>query len=280
MIESLGGRVAVVTGAANGIGRALVTELYAEGMSVVAVDLDEEGLMSLASDLPNSEAGRVVSYKADVTEFSQVEAIRAVASAAFGSVHLLCNNAGIIGQRGLPVWEEDPHDWRRVMDVNVVGVLHGLRAFIPGMIECRESCHVVNTASMMGWVASGQVASQYTASKHAVVGLTETLAMEVRGKIPWLGVSVLCPGPVETGFRRRNRHFGFSEESDSIVRERAWDEDPSRIVVGPRMVARAVIDAVKSGAFYVFPNPGSQERLQHRFEHVLRSVRPSAPTDR
>lgn len=274
MIDKLDSKVAVVTGAANGIGQALSRAFVAEGMHVVLADVDRAGLETVKREL-EERGGSVVSVQTDVSDRADVLALAEKAFESFGAAHVLCNNAGIIGPRGTPLADIEPVAWQRVFAVNVLGVLHGIQAFIPPMLRLEVDCHIVNTASVMGWIAMAPIAAQYSASKHAVVSLTESLQYEAATKFPWLGVSVLCPGPVDTEFRQRSRvQFGAAESRTGPPErdDSAWANDPARRGVTAEEVAAAVVLAVRTGEFYVFPNPGSRLRLERQFNGVLNAV--------
>jgi len=184
-VRSLRGKTAVVTGAASGIGRALAHRLAREGMRLVLADVDRRALAQLSRELPGAMAVRT-----DVSRMADVEALADEAYARFGAVHLLCNNAGIAAYGR--VWEVPLARWRRVVAVNLWGVIHGCLAFLPRMIAQRGPAHVVNTASMAGLVTP-PLGGPYSASKHAVVAVSEALAQDLAGQGSAVGVSVLCP---------------------------------------------------------------------------------------
>ena len=191
-MDNFKGRVAVVTGAASGIGRALALAFAREGVRVVLADLDEAPMAEVAQTIKSGN-GQAVAVAADVSDLDQVQALAEKSWQAFGAVHILCNNAGVAVSGGLE--EATLKDWQWVIGVNLWGVIHGLLAFVPRMIAQREGGHIVNTASMAGLIAT-QGLGVYNTTKYAVVGLSETLAKDLR---PYgIGVSVLCPMGVET----------------------------------------------------------------------------------
>src|SRR5215469_4230849 len=197
------GRVAVVTGAASGIGLGLSERFAAEGMHVVMADVEEPALSKAAADLRERGAS-VLPVVTDVADRTAVEALRDAAVSAFGAVHVLCNNAGVGGPHG-PLWECPPAEWDWVLGVNLGGVINGVGAFMPLLLE-QDAAHLVNTASVFG-VFAGAL-GPYGVSKHAVVALTETLYFNLQSLgVSHLGVSVLCPGAVRTNFgtSARNR---------------------------------------------------------------------------
>ena len=196
-------KVAVITGAASGIGRGLAERFAAEGMKVVLADVEEEALAKLEADLKAKDA-TVLTVRTDVSNATEVENLAVQTLEAFGAVHILCNNAGVVCSR--PVWEHTLADWEWVLGVNLWGVIHGIRSFVPRMLAQGNECHIVNTASILGLV-SGSGEGIYKVSKHGVVVLSETLADELAQKGANIQVHVLCPGWVRTGIldSARNR---------------------------------------------------------------------------
>src|SRR6201995_2691312 len=200
------GRVAVVTGAASGIGRGLSERFAAEGMHVVMADVEEPALAKAAAGLTRAGASGLP-VATDVSDRAAVDALRDAALSAFGAVHVVCNNAGVGGPHG-PLWECPPGEWDWVVGVNLNGVMNGVRAFMPVLLS-QEAGHLVNTSSIFG-VFAGTL-GPYGVSKHAVTALTETLYFNLKSQgIAHVGVSVLCPGAVRTNFgtSSRNRPAG------------------------------------------------------------------------
>ncbi|MBI4247828.1 MAG: SDR family NAD(P)-dependent oxidoreductase, partial [Candidatus Rokubacteria bacterium] len=199
-VESFEGRVAVVTGGGSGIGRALAEGLASAGARIVVADVDEAAMAAAVAAI-RAGGGQALAVRADVSDRGQVTALADRAWAAFGRVHVLCNNAGVVLHGGLAAASH--RDWQWVLGVNLWGVIHGLEAFVPRMLAQREAGHVLNTASMAGLVATPGL-GVYNTSKYAVVGLSETLAKELRPH--GIGVSVLCPMGVATRIRESERH--------------------------------------------------------------------------
>lgn len=198
-VEELAGRVAVVTGAASGIGRGIVGALAAQGMRIVAADLDAARLAVTGVELRRNGA-EVIERVTDVRDAAAVQALAAAALEAYGTVHVICNNAGVwtLGYQ----WETDLADWSWVVDVNLWGVIHGVRTFVPILLRNAEGGHVVNTASLGGIVA-GPLTGPYAATKHAIVGLSKSLRAELMMSGAQVGVSVVCPGKVRTSILNR-----------------------------------------------------------------------------
>lgn len=269
-MEHLENKVAVVTGAASGIGRAMVDRFLAEGMRVVLADV-EAGALAVAADELATHSDRVLAVTTDVSDADQVEVLARRALEAFGPVHLLCNNAGVTTFG--PAWDFEPNDWRWVLNVNLLGVAHGIRSFVPTFIAQGEG-HVVNTASMAG-VATFPGLAPYTASKHAVVALSESLSLELQTIGSPVGVSVACPGFVRTriGDSERNRPNDLASRRDAQTDAQAAQLLESG--TAPEQVADAVADAVKQGRFWVFTHPEMLSAVEARMAAMLHQHDPA-----
>lgn len=248
-------KVAVVTGAASGIGLALVRRFASEGMSVVLADRDADRLRDAAEQVRVTSSVDVLDVACDVRRAESMHGLADVVAERLGDVHVLCNNAGII--RPGRVWEMTAEDWSAIMDVNVLGTVNGVTAFVPRMLAHGRECHVINTASAAGLFAAPSFAG-YCASKAAVVALSEALAAEV-AELPAarLQVSVLCPGSVATNLfraeveRRRGEGTGLSSDTASRWSDRA---DPARTdQVSPEVVADHVWAALEVPTFWILP---------------------------
>ena len=260
-MEHLKGKVAVVTGGASGIGRALCLAFAGEGAGVVVADLDEAGMAETAAGVTRA-GSRAVTVQTDVSKLAAVQALADRAWKEFGEVHVLCNNAGVAVHGSL---ESASHrDWEWVIGVNLWGVIHGVEAFVPRMIAQARPGHVVNTASMAGLIAS-QGLGVYNTSKYAVVGLSETLQKDLR---PYnIGVSVLCPMGVTTNIRNSERsrpaelkNPGGPPEADGIQLIGRY--------LAPEDVARRVLRAVKANRLYVIPHEEARLPVRRRFERL------------
>jgi NAD(P)-dependent dehydrogenase (short-subunit alcohol dehydrogenase family) len=260
----LRGRTAVVTGGASGIGRALTRALAREGANVVIADLDEPAMEAVAADV-RGVGVKSLTVRTDVTDLGQVQALAARAFDAFGGVHVLCNNAGVAAWGGL---ETATHrDWQWVLGVNLWGVIHGIEAFVPRMIARGEPSHIVNTASMAGLIASKGL-GVYNTSKYAVVGLSETLAKDLK---PYrIGVSVLCPMGVQTRIRdsERNRPAALRNEAQGG----AEAVELIGRYLAPEAVADMVLAAIHANELYVITHDEGLEPLRRRFERMERSI--------
>ncbi len=223
-MESVQGKVAVITGGGSGIGLAMATRFASEGMKVVLADIEKDALDAAVAGLAATGA-EAIGVPTDVADGAAVEALRDAAVDRFGTVHLLCNNAGV-GTGGLS-WNQSVADWEWVLGVNLWGVVHGIRAFMPILLEQGEG-HVVNTASMAG-LSSPPMMAIYNVSKHAVVTLSETMFGELAMIESPVGVSVLCPGWVNTRIHEAGRNRPGAGEGDG-----AHDRPPP----DPEAVAR------------------------------------------
>jgi NAD(P)-dependent dehydrogenase (short-subunit alcohol dehydrogenase family) len=258
-VKELGGKVAVVTGAASGIGRALVQAFARQGMRTVAADVDEPGLAATIKGLDATAVRTDVSVRQDVLTLADR------AWAVYGAVHVVCNNAGVALWGGLQA--ATLRDWQWALGVNLWGVIHGIEAFVPRMIAQKAAGHIVNTASMAGLVAS-QGLGVYNTSKYAVVGLSETLVKDLR---PYgIGVSVLCPMGVATRIRDsvRNRPPALRNEADA-------DAPPVELIgrtLAPESVADMVVEAIRQNHLYVIPHEESLNAIRSRFQRIERAI--------
>ena len=252
-MQDLKGKVAVITGGASGIGFALAERAVVEGMSVAVCDIEVGALERAAAKLRTGGA-KVVSYRVDVSKEAEVEAAASAIYTEFGAVHLVCNNAGVLNQ-DKPTWEHPIADWQWLFSVNVMGVVHGVRAFVPRMLAGGQDGHIVNTASMAGLVTGRPGAAVYDASKHAVLSLSESLYRDLVVTTPKLSASVLCPGAVMTNIwtAERNRPGAAPGEQP---------QDGGTAFTGdsfpPSEMANRVFDAVAANRFYVL---GAQDEM-------------------
>ena len=281
-MEQLEGKVAVVTGAASGIGRALVDRFAAAGMRVVLADVEEEALAKAEAEVQSTGA-ETLAVVTDVSDRQSVDALRAAVDERFGATHVLCNNAGVSGGMGA-LWETTEKDWAWVLGVNLMGVVHGIQAFVPGMVERGEPGHVVNTASVLGLATGG--GSIYGVSKHAVTRLTEGLWYDLKAAGAPIGVSVLCPGMIATNIigSGRNRPAELQNEAappagpEAEQRMRFVADLFAREGMPPAEVADLVHDAIRSDRFYVLTHPEAEkETVRARLEAILGEESPPPP---
>ncbi len=256
------GRVAVVTGAASGIGLALCQRFAAEGMHVVMADLKDSALEESAAKVRSAVLGaQILTQPTDVRRWEDVQALAAATKAKFGGAHVVCNNAGVrtMGK----IWNVSLEDWRWVIDIDLWGVIYGMKAFLPDMIARGEPGHIVNTASAAGLLAMSDN-GPYTAAKFGVVGVSESLIMELREEGAPIGVSVLCPGRVPTNIRANSNKLRPSGEP---VTSRPNNEG-SRIVQTDE-VAGMVFNAIRDDRFWVLTHPEMGVLVDKRARGIL-----------
>jgi len=279
-VKELRGRVAVVTGGASGIGRALAERFAAEGMKLVLADVEGPALERAEAEL-RAAGAEVLGLRTDVSKEAEVQALAAAALRRFGAVHVLCNNAGV-GSGGR-VWELTHADWEWVLGVNLWGVIHGIHAFVPAMLRGGEEGHVVNTASLAGFISAPYVAP-YHVTKHGVVTLSESLHYELAAVGARIKVSVLCPGYVATRIAEstRNRPAGLraAVESQGGRPEAAGMAEAIRRRVAsglpPAEVAAQVLRAIREERFWVFTHPGMKALIDQRHADVMAERNPEA----
>ena len=273
------GMVAVVTGAGSGIGLAMSNAFAALGCSVVLADVQADALDAAATEV----AGHGVEALAVPTDVSSAEQVDALAQATlerFGRVDIVCNNAGVSGGGG-DAWFGGIESWEWVVGVNMWGVVHGVRAFLPHLVAGGGG-HIVNTSSMLGLYAG--MSPIYDATKHAVVAMTESLYTSMQAAGVGVGVSCLCPGWVKTGIIESDRnwpdHLGPQPNADAggeIMRghiQRAVDEG-----MQPGAVADMVVDAIRNDRYWIFPHPEWVEVAMERFHRIGEGLNPEPPED-
>ena len=275
------GKVAVVTGAASGIGLGMTEALASRGMKVVMADVEEAALMKEAERLTRANF-EVDPQLVDVSSSASVERLADAAKARFGKVHVLCNNAGVSGATGggKPIWAQDEAEWDWVMGVNFRGVVNGLRAFVPGMIAHGEEGHVVNTSSILGLTTGA--GSIYGVSKHAVTRLTEGLYQDLKAANAKIGATVLCPGMIATNIitSARNRPDALKDAAaPDAARSQAvaaMDARFKSLGMAPREVGEKVADAISNDQFYVLTHAENMDGVKRRFEDIF-NLRPPSP---
>jgi NAD(P)-dependent dehydrogenase (short-subunit alcohol dehydrogenase family) len=268
-MRDFAGKAAFVTGGASGIGFALGRAFAQAGMKVMLADIEAEALAAAVKSLAVSGPD-IRGVACDVADPASVEHAAKTSFDAFGKVHVVCNNAGVAAAGGIDNISLD--NWRWVLDVNLMGVLHGIRSFLPHIRAHGEGGHIVNTASMAG-MTGGLGFSPYTASKFAVVGMSEGLAVQLK---PFgIGVSVLCPSYVRTGIgesgRNRPERYGTAATLDPASPAAVMvAEIARRLEAGlePDAVAARVLDAIKGDELYVFTHPDSRKAVDERFAAI------------
>ena len=285
IVLHLTGRTAVITGAASGIGLAMTRCLGREGMKVVAVDIDAEGLEKLETD--QRPSGLVKTVLADVSDPEAVDKLARWIFAEFGEVGILCNNAGV-GPMGT-VWEVSVAEWEWVLGVNLWGVINGVRSFIPRMLASGQEGHVVNTASMAGLIVGREMTpwrlGAYAVSKHGVVALSHTLFSELRNAGAPIGVSLLCPAAVNTRIWDTERHRPFSPSIGGLIAKdsgevaRLQKQLRAGVAAGtdPAQVAEMVLEAVWADRFYVFTSAESVSQVSDHLKDLISLANPPVP---
>lgn len=274
-MKDLNGKVAVITGAGSGFGREFALHCAREGMKLVLADVDEKGLQQTQALLPPGTESRL--QRCDVSQGWQVEQLAVLADAEFGGAQLLFNNAGVA--LGGPIWTTTEQDWSWGLGVNLMGVVHGIRAFVPRMLKRGDACHVVNTASVAG-LLSVPGSSIYCVSKHSVVVMSECLHHELQAAQAQIGVSVLCPAFVNTGIadaaRNRPAELGASNPDAAPYDERLR-EAVRRGKMSAADIARLTVDAVKQGRFYILTHPAIKPAVEMRLRDILDEAMPRNP---
>ena len=278
-------RVAVITGAASGIGYGLAERCAQEGMKVVLADV-EEGALAQAEKNINALGATTLTVKTDVSRADDVKALAEKTLDAFGAVHLLFNNAGV--GTFLHIWEYTMADWKWTLGVNLWGVIHGIHFFVPIMLKQNSECHIVNTASV-GGLTTGLMNGPYATSKHGVVALSETLYREMEQGGHNVGVSVLCPGIISTRIYdcERNRPGELrNDPADGKINltspnGQAVTELMTKMVkngMPPQQVANIVFSAIREKKFYILPNAEPYKpMIQSRLENIIQERNPTMP---
>lgn len=278
MVVDLRGKTAFITGGASGIGFALAARCAAEGMKLLIADIEAEALNTAAQAL-RAEGADVATFQLDVSDLDQYTAVATTVLAEHGAPHLLVNNAGIAWKA--PASTATPADWRWTISVNVLGTGYGISLFVPAMIASGAKGYVLNTASITGLIVSPGNSAVYSASKHAVVAISETLAHELRPH--GIGVAVLCPGSVATNITDADRNA-----PDTLVRDGLTSADPAereftRAFVGNGISAAAVADqafaALAEGRCYVITHPEYRETIETRHREIEAAIRGEPASD-
>jgi len=285
-MQEFEGKVAVVTGAASGMGRAFAERFAQEGMRVVLADVEAPALEATVTEFRQREFD-VIGIRANVSDQQSVEDLAAQTLDHFGAVHILCNNAGVagdldfVGDRNLPLWEQSPALWDWTFGVNVSGILYGIKAFLPRMLEQGEPAHVVNTASMAG-LLGGSAAGIYGATKHAVVRISEALYFQLQALDSPVHASVLCPGIINTrifssGRNRPDDAWAAGERPDEPVAATRIQEGDAFFAHGlpPEQVAEQVLQAIRDEQFWILTPDVPFDRISERTEGIVSMTNPT-----
>ena len=272
-MKDISGKTAIVTGAASGIGRGIATALAGSGANVVMADIQKAAVEQAAKALSNANKC-VIPIQIDVTQEQSVIDALAYAESNFGKLHIACNNAGV-PMHGTELKDVPPADWNFVIGVNVWGIIHGIRHFVPAILKHGEEGHIVNTASVAGFQnRRGTNQGPYSMSKYAALSLSEALEHELEGTN--VGVSVLCPGPIDTdiarGARNRPDHMGGPQvraNDEAVLAEKLATRG-----LDPKKAGDRVVEAIHNKSFYSFIGevPADVIRARHRrIEDALNS---------
>ena len=268
------GRVAVVTGAASGIGRALAEAFAAAGSAVVVADLDAAEAEVVAAGI-RAAGGDAHAVHVDVTDASAVDRLAATTLERFGRVDVLCNNAGVSTFN--MIRDQTLDDWRWVFDVNLWGVVHGVHSFLPILRDQGTPAHIVNTASIAGLLSGVAFIGPYSATKVAVVSISETLVQELAIEQLPIGVSVLCPSSVDTRVMESERGRPAERGSETrtelaeSVRLSIRDSFTGPTGLTPAQVAARVLTSIRAGQFWIITHPGEGPAVEARVAGMLDS---------
>lgn len=278
-MQDVKGKVAVITGAASGIGRGIAERCAQEGMKLVLADVEETALAQTEQELRKAGA-TTIAVRTDVSKAKDIEELAQKTLKSFGAVHLLFNNAGV--GAGTTIWESTLADWEWVLGVNLWGTIHGIRTFVPIMLNQNTECHIVNTASIAGLI-SGPGLGVYKVTKHGVVSLSETLSYELAERNAKIKVSVLCPVWVKTRIMEseRNRPSELQNPAPNIPMSPEIEARAQEIIqavqggISPQQVAEYVFDAIRNERFYILTHPESKTLIKMRMRNILQEKSPS-----
>jgi NAD(P)-dependent dehydrogenase (short-subunit alcohol dehydrogenase family) len=277
-VREFRGKVAVVTGAASGMGRAFAERFAAEGMRVVLADVEAPALEQAVAAL-RQQGHEAIGVPTDVSRLDEVQRLAHAVIERYGAVHLVCNNAGVDGYLDGPIWEATDRDWQWTWGVNFWGVVHGVRTFLPLMLKQDADGYLVNTASATGLV---QANNMYGITKHAVVALSEVIYSQLAQRGARVGISVLCPGVVNTRLfeAARNRPAALRNEQPSAeaaagAQMRARMIERLAAAMPPARVAEILLEAIRREQFYVLTDTEWDARIEARHTAIMQRGNPS-----
>lgn len=273
-MNNFAGKTAVITGGASGIGLGIARRCAQHNMHILLADIEAPALDAAAAELSKLGSGELMVQQVDVGDSSQMEKLADLAFDNFEAIHLLFNNAGV-GGGGQACWELELDYWDWVFRVNVWGVIHGIKYFVPRMLQQNEG-HITNTASVAG-LMSAPGSAAYNVSKHAVVTLSETLSGDLRNAGSKLGVSVLCPSYVNSKIyaAERNRPGVNSQSEEQMALHTAAGEFFDAIALSTDTVAEQVFEAIAAQAFYILPHAGARQQVEARMRGILDNQPPT-----
>lgn len=269
------GQVAVITGAASGIGAGIARHAAAMGMKVIACDVDTDGLATLLADTAKY-SGQISTHILDVSDAAAVEALAADCFEQHRQVNLLFNNAGVLVDG--KSWERSLNDWRWSLDVNIMGVIHGIRSFVPRMLQQTKAGRVINTSSIGGLLGGGAFMAPYQGTKHAITVITESLHAELEMEAAPISASVLCPGEVDTGIWQSDRLRDDTEKNvlASESEQQFHQAVAQQVAAGltPDEFARRVFDEIEKDQFWLLPQEEFRPLFQQRVKSILEKSNP------
>ncbi len=277
-MRDFAGKVAVITGAASGIGDAMASRLASEGMRLVLADIDGPALQAAVTAV-EAFGAEAIGVVTDVSQLDSVKELAHVAVETFGKVHVLCNNAGVLGPLAVPVWETTERDWEWMMGVNFWSGVHAIRTFLPIMLAQDEEGHVVNTASSAGIAHSSTI---YNVTKHAMVALSEYLYFNLKQMDAKIGVSALCPGVIATNLPANNTRVRpddlRNEDEPSDLEQRRQASFAENLTHGkpPELAADMVVEAIRNDEFWIFTDHDWDDRFRVRFDSIMQRHNPDA----
>lgn len=276
-MQNLAQKIAVITGAAEGIGKAIALQCAAEQMKLVLADIDADKLAATVAEISASGV-EVFGQVTDVAKSEQMDALAQAAFSRFGNVHLLVNNAGVAIAKN--AWETSEQDWHWLMGINLYGVTNALRAFIPRMLELGEEGHIVNTASIAGLISEPSLAA-YNVSKFGVVTLSEGLHYDLKLRGANIHVSVLCPAWVNTRIAESERHRAAEDRTDVSKLDKVSAKMGLAVIkavqagISVEQVASATMTAVQNQQFYIITHPHTLQGVEIRMQDILQQRAPT-----
>ena len=279
-MKDFANKTAVITGAGSGIGKATALEAAKRGMNVVLADINEKDVNTVAEEI-NQSGGSCSIQICDVSDTDAVAALAKHAEEKYGNVHFLFNNAGVSSPPRL-MWECTLEDWEWVMGVNLNSVIYGVKYFVPSMLAHGEEAHIVNTASIAGLISSSFM-NTYSVTKHAVVALSETLALDLKAIDANIGASVLCPAWIKTQIHKSERNRPDNLKSDeplklSPIEQKAAGFVMNAVQTGIEVedVVQAIFTSIEEKNFYILTHKPFDKLIKQRFEHIIERTHPES----
>ncbi len=273
-------QVAVITGAGSGIGAGLAMHAARAGMQVIAADIDSNGLAALRKTLA-TEGLTIRCERLDVSDAGAVDALAEAVFSDYGAVNLLFNNAGVLVDG--KSWERELRDWRWILDVNVMGVVHGIHSFVPRMLKQNQPGRIINTSSIGGLLAGTAFLAPYQGTKHCIAAITESLYGELAQEPGEITASLLCPGEVATGIWESERHRERDEQnrlgSEAEQQFHEFFVSSAKTAMSPETFAGLVFERIEQNKFWITPNPEFKPIFEMRVQSIMDEENPLVVTD-